>query len=457
MNEQSIAEPLEPLYVPTSGNDHQERDTAIEKAAMRKIIWRIVPILTLSYFLAYLDRINIGFAALEMNKSLGLSSTVYGWAAGVFFIAYIIFEIPSNLILERVGTRVWIARILMTWGLIAAGAAFVVGPASLVIVRFLLGFAEAGFFPGVLLYLTYWCPAAYRAKVIAAFSVSVPLAGFVGSPLSGALLGMDGYLGLHGWQWLFIVEGLPATFLGLFVLVYLPSKPDSASWLSRDEKRWLQRKLAAEELSNAGGSHGSVWRTLANPRVLALGLASAGSLATGYGLAFWQPQMVKSFGLTNFQTGLVNAVPFAVAAVGMFVWARRSDGRRERVWHTVVPLLVSAVALASCIYLHQLSLVVVALCFALLGGYGVKGPFWALVSEWTSPSEKAAAIAMINSLANISGFVAPFLLGFIKDQTGSFVLGLIPMIVLACIGAATILILKGYGASGSRQPVSSPG
>jgi MFS transporter, ACS family, tartrate transporter len=225
---------------------------------MSKIIWRIVPILTLSYFLAYLDRINIGFAALEMNKSLGLSSTVYGWAAGVFFIAYIIFEIPSNLILERVGARIWIARILMTWGLIAAGTAFVVGPASLVIMRFLLGFAEAGFFPGVLLYLTYWCPAAYRAKVIAAFSVSVPLAGFVGSRLSGALLGMDGYLGLHGWQWLFIVEGLPATFLGLFVLVYLPSKPESASWLSDDEKRWLQRKLAAEELGNASGSHGSV-------------------------------------------------------------------------------------------------------------------------------------------------------------------------------------------------------
>jgi len=444
MNNHSIAEPLKTLDASASDSGHQDRaDVSIEKATMRKVIWRIVPILTLSYFLAYLDRINIGFAALDMNKSLGLSSTVYGWAAGIFFIAYIIFEIPSNLIMERVGARLWIARIMITWGLIAAATAFVVGPASLVAMRFLLGVAEAGFFPGALLYLTYWCPAAYRAKVIAAFSVSIPLAGFVGSPLSGALLGMDGHFGLHGWQWLFIVEGLPAAILGFVVLAFLPSKPDSAAWLTDEEKRWLQQTLASEALSHGGASHGNVWRTLANPRVLALGLASAGSLATGYGLAFWQPQMVKSFGLTNFQTGLVNSIPFAVAAVGMFVWARRSDNRRERVWHTVTPLLVSAVALASCIYLNQLSLVVVALCFALLGGYGVKGPFWALVSEWTSPSEKAAAIAMINSLANVSGFVAPFLLGFIKDQTGSFVLGLIPMVVLALIGAATILILKG--------------
>jgi ACS family tartrate transporter-like MFS transporter len=452
MSAKNIAEPMQALYVPAPNEGHQKRaDVAIEKTTMRKVILRIVPILTLSYFLAYLDRINIGFSALEMNKDLGLSSTVYGWAAGVFFLAYIAFEIPSNLIMERVGARVWIARILITWGVIAAGTAFVVGPTSLIVVRFLLGFAEAGFFPGALLYLTYWCPAAYRAKVIAAFSVSVPLAGFVGSPLSGALLGMNGYLGLHGWQWLFIVEGLPAAILGLFVLFYLPSKPESAGWLSADEKIWLQRKLAGEELAAESSSHASVWRTLTNPRVLLLGLASAGSLATGYGLAFWQPQIVKSFGPTNFQTGLINAIPFGFAAVVMFIWARRSDSRGERVWHTVVPLVVAAVALASCIYLNHLSLLIIALCFALAGGYGVKGPFWALVSEWTPPAEKAAAIAMINSLANISGFVAPFLLGFIKDRTGSFALGLIPMIVLAFVGAATILILKRLANRGSAQ------
>lgn len=447
MSEHVITEP-EPLYIPAANEGPSEWDLAsIERAAMRKIMLRIVPILTLSYFLAYLDRINIGFAALEMNKELGLSGTVYGWAAGVFFVAYIIFEIPSNLIMERVGARVWIARILITWGLIAAATAFVVGPTSLIAARFLLGFAEAGFFPGALLYITYWCPAAYRAKVIAAFSVSIPLAGFVGSPLSGALLGMNGYLGLRGWQWVFIAEGLPAAILGFFVLVHLPSKPESAGWLSSAEKLWLKRRLAAEESDGGIRRHTSVWRTLSDPKVLALGLASAGSLATGYGLAFWQPQMVKAFGLTNFETGLINSVPFGVAAVGMFFWARRSDARRERVWHTVVPLLVSATALTLCVYLNQLSLVVIALCFALLGGYGVKGPFWALVSEWTAPSEKAAAIAMINSLANVSGFVAPFLLGFIKDQTGSLVLGLIPMVVLALIGAATIVVLKMRAAS----------
>ena len=358
---------------------------------------------------------------------------------------------PSNLFLERLGARIWIARILITWGVIGAGTAFVVGSTSLIVMRFLLGLAEAGFFPGAILYVTYWCPATYRAKVIAAFSISVPLAGFVGSPLSGALLGLNGWLGLHGWQWLFIVEGLPAAILGLIVLLYLPSKPESATWLSPTEKGWLLRTLSDEQLRNRATSHASVWRILSDPRVLGLGLVSAGSLATGYGLAFWQPQMVKSFGLSNFQTGLLNSVPFGIAAIGMLVWARRSDRAQERVWHTVVPLMVSAAALASFIFLNSLTLVVVALCLALLGGYGVKGPFWALVSEWISPADRAAAIAAINSLANVSGFVAPFLLGVIKDQTGSFALGLVPMVALALVGAAMVLIMDHRSRANSAQ------
>src|SRR6478609_9864402 len=354
--------------------DHEITEASTEKKTMRKIMLRIVPLLMASYFLAYLDRINIGFAALEMNKDLGLTNTVYGWAAGIFFLAYIAFEVPSNLLLERLGARIWIARILITWGVIGAGTAFVVGSTSLIVMRFLLGLAEAGFFPGAILYVTYWCPATYRAKVIAAFSISVPLAGFVGSPLSGALLGLNGWLGLHGWQWLFIVEGLPAAILGLIVLLYLPSKPESATWLSPTEKGWLLRTLSDEQLRNRATSHASVWRILSDPRVLGLGLVSAGSLATGYGLAFWQPQMVKAFGLSNFQTGLLNSVPFGIAAIGMLIWARRSDRAQERVWHTVVPLMVSAAALASFIFLNSLTLVIVALCLALLGGYGVKGP-----------------------------------------------------------------------------------
>jgi len=431
--------------------DHEITEASTEKKTMRKIMLRIVPLLMASYFLAYLDRINIGFAALEMNKDLGLTNTVYGWAAGIFFLAYIAFEVPSNLFLERLGARIWIARILITWGVIGAGTAFVVGSTSLIVMRFLLGLAEAGFFPGAILYVTYWCPATYRAKVIAAFSISVPLAGFVGSPLSGALLGLNGWLGLHGWQWLFIVEGLPAAILGLIVLLYLPSKPESATWLSPTEKGWLLRTLSDEQLRNRATSHASVWRILSDPRVLGLGLVSAGSLATGYGLAFWQPQMVKAFGLSNFQTGLLNSVPFGIAAIGMLIWARRSDRAQERVWHTVVPLMVSAAALASFIFLNSLTLVIVALCLALLGGYGVKGPFWALVSEWISPADRAAAIAAINSLANVSGFVAPFLLGVIKDETGSFALGLVPMVALALVGASMVLIMDQRSRASSAQ------
>lgn len=420
---------------PMSGVDE------VEKRTMRKVMVRIVPFLMVAYFLAYLDRINIGFAALEMNRDLGLSSTVYGWGAGIFFLAYVAFEVPSNLIMEKVGARLWIARIMISWGLVTAATAFVVGPNSLLVARFLLGFAEAGFFPGAILYLTYWCPAAYRAKVIASFSISVPLSGFLGSPVSGALLGLDGLLGLHGWQWLFITEGLPAVLVGILVLIYLPSRPERANWLLLVERDWLVEMLAKEAARSDVKAHASIWRTLADPRVLALGLVSAGSLGTGYGLAYWQPQMVKAFGLSNFQTGLVNAVPFGIAAIGMLLWARHSDRTGERVWHTTIPLLAASLGLGACLYLNSLGLVVVALCLALVGGFSVKGPFWALVSEWISPANKAAAIAAINSLANISGFVAPFLLGFIKDQTGSFALGLLPMIAMALIGAAVIIIM----------------
>jgi len=415
--------------------------SGVEKRTMRKVMVRIVPFLMVAYFLAYLDRINIGFAALEMNRDLGLSSTVYGWGAGIFFLAYVAFEIPSNLIMERVGARLWIARIMISWGVVTAATAFVAGPASLLIARFLLGFAEAGFFPGAILYLTYWCPAAYRAKVIASFSISVPLSGFLGSPVSGALLGLDGRLGLQGWQWLFIAEGLPAMFVGILVLIYLPSRPEHASWLLPVERSWLAETLSTEEAQSGVKAHASIWRTLADPRVLSLGLVSAGSLGTGYGLAYWQPQMIKAFGLSNFQTGLVNAVPFGIAAIGMLLWARHSDRVGERIWHTAIPLLAAALGLGACLYLNSLGLVITALCLALTGGFSVKGPFWALVSEWISPANKATAIAAINSLANISGFVAPFLLGFIKDQTGSFALGLLPMIIMALIGAAVILLM----------------
>jgi ACS family tartrate transporter-like MFS transporter len=440
----------------TADADLHLTDAGLEKSTMRKVMLRIVPVLMVSYFLAYLDRINIGFAALQMNKDLGLTSTAFGWAAGIFFIAYIVCEIPSNILMEKFCARFWIARIMVTWGLITAATAFVVGPNSLMIARFLLGAAEAGFFPGVILYVTYWCPAAHRAKVISTFSISIPLSGFFGSPISGAILGLDQWLGLHGWQWLFILEGLPASLVGLFVFFWLPNKPADAKWLTAVERNWLERTLRAEDARNPARAHQSLWRSLADPTVLLLGLISMGSLATGYGLAYWLPQMIKAFGLSDFKTGLVNAIPFGIAAIGMLVWAWHSDLRKERVWHTAIPLLTAAIGLAACLYLNTLWPVLIALCFALLGGYGVKGPFWALVSDWISPANKAAAIATVNSIASLSGFVGPFMIGYIKDKTGSYAMGTLPMILLALIGAAAVFITNARRSSRKLVAISTP-
>jgi ACS family tartrate transporter-like MFS transporter len=414
----------------------------LERSTMRKVMLRIVPILFLSYFIAYLDRINIGFAALGMNHDLGLSSVDYGWAAGLFFLTYVVFEIPSNLVLERVGARIWIARIMISWGAVTACTAFVVGPWSLYGARMLLGLAEAGFFPGALLYLTYWCPAGYRAKVISLFSISVPLAGFFGSAISGALLGLDGWLGLRGWQWLFVLEGLPTVGLGVFVLVWLPNKPAHAKWLTAAERDWLQAKLAAEAQLHGASGHQSVWRTIVNPSVLLLGLVSACSLATGYGIAFWQPQMIKAFGLSDLQTGFVTAVPFGIAAVGMVLWSLHSDKHMERVWHTTLSLLTAALGLALAATATSLPLAVLGLSLSLLGGYGVKGPFWALVSDWTNPKTAAAALGTINSIANISGFVAPMVIGMVKQSTGSIALGLAPMCAMSVFGAAIVWLMN---------------
>ena len=412
----------------------------IAAAIFRKISLRIIPVLFICYILAYLDRVNIGFAKLGMKQEDWFSDAVFATGSGIFFVGYFLFEVPGNILMHRVGARIWMTRIMISWGVMSALCATASSAHLFYLLRFLLGVAEAGFFPGVILYVTYWCPAAHRAKVISTFSISIPLSGFFGSPISGAILGLDQWLGLHGWQWLFILEGLPASLVGLFVFFWLPNKPADAKWLTAAERNWLERTLRAEDARNPARAHQSLWRSLTDPTVLLLGLISMGSLATGYGLAFWLPQMIKAFGLSDFKTGLVNAIPFGIAAIGMLVWAWHSDLRKERVWHTAIPLLTAATGLAACLYLDTLWPVLIALCFALLGGYGVKGPFWALVSDWISPANKAAAIATVNSIASLSGFVGPFMIGYIKDKTGSYAMGTVPMILLALIGAAAVFI-----------------
>ena len=418
------------------------RDESIENGAMRKIGWRLVPFLMLCYFIAYVDRVNAGFAALTMNKDLGLSQAAFGLGAGLFYIAYILFEVPSNLAMEKVGARLWIARIMVSWGLVGAATAFVIGPYSFYLSRLLLGAAEAGFFPGVILYLTYWFPKAYRARIVAVFMVAIPLSSFFGSPISAGLLELDGVGGLHGWQWLFIVEGLPATLLGIGALFLLPDKPADARWLTREEKDWVEGKLAAERAVAKPVGHMPLWKTLSNKYVWALGLIYCGSSATSNALSLWQPQILKSFGLTNFETGLLNMIPFGVASITMILWGRRADKSGERVWNTALPLALTSTCLAATLLTAgSLTATMVLLTFALIGNYAIKGPFWALSTEFLSASTAAAGIAAINTISHIGTSGATALLGVIKDHTGSFPLALLPLVALTAAGTATVLLL----------------
>src|SRR5215212_4815723 len=415
----------------------------VEAATMRKIGLRLVPFLILCYFIAYVDRMNVGFAALTMNKDLGLSAAAFGIGGGLFFVAYVLFEVPSNLAMEKVGARLWIARIMITWGLVGIGMAFVVGPYSFYLGRFLLGAAEAGFFPGVILYLTYWFPARYRARVVATFMVAIPISSFLGSPLSAMLLELEGTLGLHGWQWLFILEALPAVVLGLVALFMLPSRPSEAKWLSAEQSEWLTRRLEDEKTSRAAPvGHMPLWKVLSNPTIWALALIYAGSSATSNALSLWQPQILKSFGLTNLQTGLLNMIPFGIASVFMILWGMRADKNGERYFNTALPLALTSLCLLATNLTSSLTVTLVLLTFVLIGNYAIKGPFWALSTEILSPATAASGIAAINTISHLGTGGATSLLGVIRDKTGSFPLSLLPLALLTAAGAITVLFLR---------------
>jgi len=414
---------------------------AIEAATMRRVARRVVPFLMLCYFVSFVDRVNAGFGALEMNHDLHLSPAMFGFGGGLFFVSYFIFEVPSNLALERVGARRWIARIMISWGIVAAAMALIEGPRSYYLVRLLLGAAEAGFFPGVMLYITYWFPAAYRARIIGWFMVAVPISSFLGSPLSAALLGADGWLGLRGWQWMFIIEGAPAVLLGVFCLFYLDDRPASARWLAPAQRDWLLTRLAAENARARPMAHQSLWRVLTNRRVLALAVVLAGTTANSSGLQIWTPQIIKSFGLSNLQTGLVNAIPFAIAAIAMIWWGRRSDRLHERVWHTVLPLALIAVSLAAFLLFHSLVATVVIFCLAVVGIYACKGPVWAVSTEWLAAGVAAAGLAQINAISNLAGFGTIYLVGVIKGATGGYTLAMLPLVALAALSAVTMFLV----------------
>lgn len=423
------------------------------QSAIAKVTRRLIPFLCLCYAVNFLDRVNVGFAALAMNEDLGFTPSMFGAGAGIFFVGYILFEIPSNLALQRFGARIWIARIMISWGLIAAAMALVNSETSFYVMRFLLGVAEAGFFPGIILYLTYWFPARERARIVSLFMAAVPLATVIGGPVSGALLELHGLGGLKGWQWLFIVEGLPAVLLGVVALKFLTDRPEHADWLTKAERQALAATLAAEAKATREVGYAGLGQALTRPRVLVLGLLYF-CIAFGlYGIGFWMPQVIQTFGLTPLKIGFLTAIPYLIAAIAMVIWGWHSDRTGERIFHVALPLLLGGVAFAWSAYTGPLWLTMVALTLATLGIYAVVGTFWSLPTAILTGTGAAAGIALVNSMGNLGGFAGPFIVGVIKQATGSFTAALLFLAGALLLGAL-IALLFGY-ATRARQ-VASP-
>ena len=393
-----------------------------------------MPFLCFVYFVAYLDRVNVGFAALTMNADLALTATQFGFGAGIFFISYFLFEVPSNFALKRFGARVWIARIMVTWGLISVAMAFVKGPTSFLVLRFLLGVAEAGFFPGMVLYLTFWFPNSVRAALFGIFIIANPASTIIGAPLSTALLGTS-LGGFAGWQTMFIVEGLPAILLGFATLFVLCDSPAKAKWLTPQEREVLGRAIERDE---AGSTHSS-WRAgLMSPDVWRFALLYAALMMGVYGFGFWAPQIVKSFGtLNNQQVGFVLVIPYICATVAMVLWSRHSDRTRERTWHLVIPAIVGTVGFLYGSFADNVYLAIGGFTLGAIGIYSQLPLFWTLPTALLTGSAAAGGIALINSIGNLSGYFGPALIGWLKDTTQSYTAGL--LVIAASMGFAGLL------------------
>jgi MFS transporter, ACS family, tartrate transporter len=431
-----------------------------ETRTIATIAWRFIPFLILCYFVAYLDRVNVGFAKLTMDADLGLSETAYGFGAGVFFLAYFLFEVPSNIIMDKVGARIWIARIMFSWGIVSGAMAFIPDIAratgfspehTFYALRVLLGFAEAGFFPGIIFFLTLWIPSAYRARIIGYFMAAIPLSSAVGSPVSAALLGLDGAGGLKGWQWLFIFEALPSILLAFVTFFYLTDRPADARWLAGEQRDWLQRRLAAEDARREHVSPASALASLTDPRVLALSLVYFGAVACVYGVGFWLPTIVKGFGLSIAMTGWVAAIPYVVAFLGMVWWGLRSDKQGERTFHLTLALALTAAGIGASAFLSDPSLKMIALTVGAFGVYASLPIFWTLPTAFLAGAAVAPGIAAINSIGNLSGYFGPFVIGWIKDATGGFAWGLVTIAACALVALVITLIL-GHDEQLERAP-----
>jgi ACS family tartrate transporter-like MFS transporter len=429
-----------------------EATTAIERRTIAKVSWRLLPLVALAYCIAYIDRSNISVAALTMNKDLGFSAYLYGWGAGIFFFGYFLFEIPSNLILERIGARIWIARIMITWGIISGLTAFVTGSTSFLIIRFLLGAAEAGFFPGMILYLTYWFPAQYRGRVISTLFIAQPVANAAASIASAGILEMDGMLGVKGWQWIFIIEAIPAVLLGLVILRVMTDRPVHADWLAVEERNWLQDRLDGENREVENNGRMTLMRALSDPRVVALSMIYLMSVTANYGIVFFMPQIVKGIGLSNMMTGVLSSGPYVIGTIGLIAWGWSSDRNKERRWHLIAASTLGALGLAFAAWSGASYWALLGMSAATAGIYGSRAAFWPMPSIFLTGTAAAGAIAMINAVGNLGGYVGPFVVGWIKDSTQSFEAGL--YFLAACSLMAAILTFFSARAAGDPAAIA---
>jgi MFS transporter, ACS family, tartrate transporter len=418
-----------------------------EAELLSRVRRRIIPFLFLLYIAAYLDRVNIGFAALQMNQDLGLSPAVYGFGAGIFFLGYFLFEVPSNLVMARVGARRWIARIMITWGVISSSMMLVRGPMSFYALRFLLGVAEAGFFPGMILYLTYWFPTRERAGAISLFMTAIALAGVVGGPVSGALLMLRGRGGLAGWQWLFLLEGIPSIVLGLVVLKYLPNGPRDAKWLTEEEKTVLLARLSESGPADARPRESTVFGVLSNPLVWVFSFCYLAIVSALYGITFWLPTILQRLsGLPDFTIGALSALPYIVAAIGMVLVGRHSDSSGERRWHVAASAFAGAAGFLLSATTVSPTLSLAAISIAAFGIFAAMPTFWTMPTAMLSGTGAAAGIAVINSIGNLGGFFGPYVIGLIRAATGTFAAGLVALAIALALGGVLALFGGNHGA-----------
>ena len=414
-------------------------DRTIEQSAIRKVYWRLLPLCMLVYFFCYLDRINVSFAALTMNKDLGLDAWVYGLSSTAFYIGYCVFEVPSNIVMEKVGARIWIARIMITWGLISGATAFAVGPDSFLSIRLLLGAAEAGLFPGIILLFTYWFPDHHRARIVSGFTLALPVSVALGAPISTAILEMDGFLGVAGWKWIYLLEAVPTVLIGFVVLAWLTDKPAKAAWLTQAERDWLVGRLEAERRVVEAEGKFSIWQAMVNPRILLLSANYLGIVTPSLGLLLFAPQIIKSLGATNMITGYATMLAYICGALSMMFFGWISDRSGDRRWSLFVTCSLATVGLVMAGMMMGTWWALVGMCLSTAGFYGTKGPFWSMPSMLLTGTAAAAGLAWINSIGNVGGALGPALVGWLKQTTGSYSGGLYGLAVFTALAALIAL------------------